>query len=72
MGNLLSIVLEPQNLLAILASLAVFATILTVYILQGHMAIELGGLELSVAPHEDGGVRLAVVRADHVSGLLPL
>ena len=30
MGNLLSIVLEPQNLLAILASLAVFATILTV------------------------------------------
>ncbi|MCA8899351.1 MAG: hypothetical protein H6847_03525 [Hyphomonas sp.] len=52
--------------------LLVFATILTVYILQGHMAIELGGLELSVAPHEDGGVRLAVVRADHVSGLLPL
>ena len=30
MGNLLSIVLEPQNLLAILASLAVFATILTI------------------------------------------
>ena len=52
--------------------LLVFATILTVYSLQGHMAIELGGLELSVAPHEDGGVRLAVVRADHVSGLLPL
>ena len=64
--------LLTNNWLMLGIVLLVFATILTVSILQGHMAIELGGLELSVAPHEDGGVRLAVVRADHVSGLLPL
>ena len=61
-----------NNWLILGITLATLATLVAVSVLQGHMAIELGGLELSFTPHEEGGVRLAVVRADHLSGLLPL
>lgn len=52
--------------------LGILAAIAAVSVMQGHIAIELGGLELSCTPHEEGGLRLAVVRADHLSGFLPL
>lgn len=61
-----------NNWLILGITLATLVAIVAVSVLQGHMAVELGGLELSFSPHEDGGVRLAVVRADHLSGLLPL
>lgn len=53
-------------------TLAILAAIVTVSLLQGRMAVELGGLELSFTPHEEGGFRLAVLRADHLSSFLPL
>ena len=53
-------------------TVAILAAVAAASLMQGHMALELGGLELSCTPHEDGGFRLAVVRADHLSGLLAL
>lgn len=64
--------LLTNNWLILAITLAILTAILAVSVLQGHMAVELGGLELSFTPHEEGGVRLAVVRADHLSNLLPL
>ena len=61
-----------NNWLILAITLATLVMIIAVSVLQGHMAIELGGLELSMTPHEEGGVRLAVIRADHLSGLLAL
>lgn len=64
--------LLTNNWLILGITLAILVAIVAVSVLQGHMAVELGGLELSFTPHEEGGLRLAVVRADHLSGLLPL
>ena len=61
-----------NNWLILGITLAILVAIVAVSVLQGHMAVELAGLELSFTPHEEGGVRLAVIRADHFSGLLPL
>ena len=64
--------LLTNNWLILAITLAVLVAIVAASVLQGHMAVELGGLELSFTPHEDGGVRLAVIRADHMSGVLAL
>ena len=49
--------------LAILVAMVAFA------VMQGHMAFELAGLELSFTPHEDGGLRLAVARTGGLEGI---
>lgn len=44
-------------------SLLILLTVATVSSLHGGMALEFGGLEMTFAPHEDGGVRLSIARA---------
>ncbi len=44
-------------------SLLLLATAAFVSIQQGQTALAFGGLEMTFAPHEDGGVRLSVGRA---------
>ncbi|MEZ5947624.1 MAG: hypothetical protein R3C13_04150 [Hyphomonas sp.] len=63
--------LLTNNWLLGAVAVAILIGIALVASLQGHMAVELAGLELSVAPHEDGGLRVALARAGG-SGLLPL
>ena len=60
--------LLTNNWLILGVTLAIVAAIIAVSILQGHMAFELAGLELSFTPHEDGGLRLAVVRTADALG----
>ena len=52
--------------------LVVVAAIVAMSILQGHLAVELAGLELSFTPHEDGGLRLAVMRTADTLGAISL
>ncbi|MEZ5997179.1 MAG: hypothetical protein R3B98_00610 [Hyphomonas sp.] len=64
--------LLTNNWLLGAVAVAILIGIALISSLQGHMAIELAGLEVSVAPHEDGGLRLALMRTGDGSGLLPL
>jgi hypothetical protein len=49
-------------------TLVIVAAMVGISILQGHMAFELAGLELSFTPHEEGGLRLAVIRTADALG----
>lgn len=44
-------------------SLLILLTLAVIALQQGSMALEFGGLEMTFAPHEEGGVRLSVGRA---------
>ena len=55
--------LLTNNWLLGAVSLAILLAVLLVSTLQGSMALEFGGLQMTFAPHEDGGVRLSIARA---------
>ena len=44
-------------------SVLILLAVLLASSLHGNMALEFGGLQMTFAPHEDGGVRLSVARA---------
>ncbi|KCZ92375.1 hypothetical protein [Hyphomonas johnsonii] len=45
----------------IAALLLIAAAIVATY--QGGMAVEMGGLQMTLAPHENGGIQLSMMRA---------
>ena len=51
-----------NNWLIFAITLIVVAAMVGISLMQGHMAFQMAGLELSFTPHEDGGLRLAVIR----------
>ncbi|MCA8902496.1 MAG: hypothetical protein KDA53_14735 [Hyphomonas sp.] len=64
--------LLTNNWLLCGVAITILVAIAVVSSLQGHMAITMGDLQLALTPHEEGGLRLAVVRAKEVSDLLSL
>ncbi|MEZ6000201.1 hypothetical protein [Hyphomonas sp.] len=51
-----------NNWLIFAITLIVVTAMVGFSLIQGHMAFQMAGLELSFTPHEDGGLRLAVIR----------
>ncbi len=51
-----------NNWLIFAITLVVVAAMVGFSLIQGHMAFQMAGLELSFTPHEEGGLRLAVIR----------
>lgn len=44
-------------------SVLILVTIIIVSSLQGQAALEFGGLQMTFAPHEEGGVRISIARS---------
>ncbi len=44
------------------AAILIIVLVALVSAWQGHMALEFGGLELSFTPHEEGGLRLSLLK----------
>ncbi|MDX1291713.1 MAG: hypothetical protein R3265_02785 [Hyphomonas sp.] len=44
-------------------SVLILVTIIFVSSLQGQAALEFGGLQMTFAPHEEGGVRISIARS---------
>ena len=57
-----------SNWLIFAVTLVVVAAMVGFSMMQGQMAFEIAGLELSFTPHEDGGLRLAVIRTADALG----
>jgi len=53
-------------------TLVIVAAMVGFSMMQGHLAFEMAGLELSFTPHEDGGLRLAVIRTADALGATSL
>lgn len=51
-----------NNWLIFAVTLIVVVAMVGFSLMQGHVAFQMAGLELSFTPHEDGGLRLAVIR----------
>ncbi len=51
-----------NNWLIFAITLVLVAAMVGISLMQGHIAFHMAGLELSFTPHEDGGLRLAVIR----------
>ncbi len=64
--------LLTNNWLIFGVTLTIVAAMIAISLLQGHMAFQLAGLELSFTPHEDGGLRLAVIRTADALGAAAL
>ena len=52
-----------NNWLIFAITLVMVAAMVGISLMQGHVSFHMAGLELSFTPHEDGGLRLAVIRA---------
>ncbi|KCZ49801.1 MULTISPECIES: hypothetical protein [unclassified Hyphomonas] len=61
-----------SNWLIFAITLIVVVAMVGFSMMQGHMAFEMAGLELSFTPHEDGGLRLAVIRTADALGATSL
>jgi hypothetical protein len=61
-----------SNWLIFAITLVIVAAMVGFSMMQGHMAFEMAGLELSFTPHEDGGLRLAVIRTADALGATSL
>ncbi|KCZ91413.1 MULTISPECIES: hypothetical protein [Hyphomonas] len=61
-----------SNWLIFAITLVTVAAMVGFSMMQGHMAFEMAGLELSFTPHEDGGLRLAVIRTADALGATAL
>lgn len=61
-----------NNWLILAIMLAVVVAMVGYSMMQGHMAFQMAGLELSFTPHEDGGLRLAVIRTADALGATSL
>ncbi|MBD3769226.1 MAG: hypothetical protein IE925_03700 [Rhodobacterales bacterium] len=61
-----------NNWLIFAITLVIVAAMVVISVVQGHMAFEMAGLELSFTPHEDGGLRLAVIRTADALGATTL
>ncbi|MCA8890551.1 MAG: hypothetical protein KDA56_01715 [Hyphomonas sp.] len=61
-----------SNWLILAITLVTVAAMVGFSMMQGHMAFEMAGLELSFTPHEDGGLRLAVIRTADALGATAL
>lgn len=61
-----------SNWLIFAITLVIVAAMVGFSMMQGHLAFEMAGLELSFTPHEDGGLRLAVIRTADALGATAL
>jgi hypothetical protein len=61
-----------SNWLIFAITLVIVAAMVGFSLMQGQLAFELAGLELSFTPHEDGGLRLAVIRTADALGATAL
>ncbi|MAU68237.1 hypothetical protein [Hyphomonas sp.] len=61
-----------SNWLIFAITLVIVAAMVGFSMMQGHLAFEMAGLELSFTPHEDGGLRLAVIRTADALGATSL
>ena len=61
-----------NNWLIFAVTLIVVVAMVGFSLMQGHMAFQMAGLELSFTPHEDGGLRLAVIRTADALGATSL
>ena len=61
-----------NNWLIFAITLVAVAAMVGFSLIQGHMAFQMAGLELSFTPHEDGGLRLAVIRTADALGAAAL
>jgi hypothetical protein len=61
-----------SNWLIFAITLVIVAAMVGFSMMQGHVAFEMAGLELSFTPHEDGGLRLAVIRTADALGATSL
>ena len=61
-----------SNWLIFTITLVIVAAMVGFSMMQGHLAFEMAGLELSFTPHEDGGLRLAVIRTADALGATSL
>nr|WP_321442388.1 hypothetical protein [uncultured Hyphomonas sp.] len=61
-----------SNWLILAITLVIVAAMVGFSMMQGHLAFEMAGLELSFTPHEDGGLRLAVIRTADALGATSL
>lgn len=64
--------LLTNNWLLGAVSLLLLLIIVAAASLQGSMALEFGGLQMTFSPHEDGGVRLSIARSLDASGFVAL
>ena len=53
-------------------SILILMMVLFLSSLQGQTALEFGGLQMTFAPHEEGGVRLSIARSLGQSGIAAL
>ena len=61
-----------SNWLIFAITLVIVAAMVGFSMMQGHLAFEMAGLELSFTPHEDGGLCLAVIRTADALGATSL
>ncbi|MAB10149.1 MAG: hypothetical protein CME96_04690 [Hyphomonas sp.] len=61
-----------SNWLIFAITLVIVAAMVGFSMMQGHQAFEMAGLELSFTPHEDGRLRLAVIRTADALGATSL
>ncbi len=61
-----------NNWLIFAITLIVVTAMVGFSLMQGQMAFQMAGLELSFPPHEDGGLRLAVIRTADALGATSL